>query len=166
MKIILESTQNTKNKVRKLAAFFDTLSLNSSVREDLEYVVRSGFDDNFRSEGTISGPWKPLAPWTQRVRASKGYNPKHPILQRTGGLRRSFAPGGALGFRKYEVRGGKRGVAVLQFGSSHPLAALLEGGDPSSNIPPRPIASEIDSAYRDELTDVLNEFFHYMEGQM
>lgn len=166
MRVIFETDEQTKSRVRKLADFFETLSLNSSARGDAENVVRRGLDENFRNEGTPGSSWTPLVKWTQRVRARQGYHPQHPILQRTGGLRESFAPGGALGFSRYETRGSKRGVALLQIGSSHPLAALLEGGNPSSNLPARPITSEIPQNHMSELGDVLDEFFHSMEGNM
>lgn len=43
---------------------------------------------NFDAEGSKVGGWLPLAEMTQAVRAERGYNPNHPILVQTGGLRR------------------------------------------------------------------------------
>lgn len=51
----------------------------------------SSIDRNFQTEGSFLGkPWAPLAPATIADRASKGFGARHPILQRTGKLRRGF----------------------------------------------------------------------------
>lgn len=45
------------------------------------------FEEVFRAEGP---GWKPLAQRTQNERAAQGYDPKHPILERTGVFKESF----------------------------------------------------------------------------
>lgn len=48
----------------------------------------------FASEGASTGaPWRPLAESTQRDRARKGFPPAHPILERTGTLKRALTMG-------------------------------------------------------------------------
>lgn len=44
---------------------------------------------NFDTEGGKVGGWRELAEMTQLVRQSRGFNPDHPILEQTGGLRRA-----------------------------------------------------------------------------
>lgn len=58
---------------------------------DMAFPVRGVarvWDRNFLGEGSAVGGWKPLSPWTQRVRRSRGYGPEHPILRQTGTLHR------------------------------------------------------------------------------
>lgn len=45
--------------------------------------------NNFVSEGGSVGGWRELAPATQDLRASRGYDPQHPILVQTGALQRA-----------------------------------------------------------------------------
>jgi hypothetical protein len=48
----------------------------------------------FASEGASTGaPWPPLAPSTQAERRRLGFPPAHPILQRTGTLKRALTVG-------------------------------------------------------------------------
>lgn len=48
----------------------------------------------FESEGASTGaPWKPLAKSTQAERKRLGYGPQHPILERTGTLKRALTIG-------------------------------------------------------------------------
>lgn len=42
---------------------------------------------NFDTEGSLVGGWRPLSEMTQEVRRSRGFNPKHPILEQYGQLR-------------------------------------------------------------------------------
>jgi hypothetical protein len=43
--------------------------------------------DNFRSEGARVGGWSQLADSTRERRGAQGFNPEHPILERSGALR-------------------------------------------------------------------------------
>jgi len=47
-------------------------------------------ETNFISEGGLVGGWAPLTEGTVKGRLRAGYGGEHPILQRTGALRRSF----------------------------------------------------------------------------
>lgn len=44
---------------------------------------------NFDGEGSLVGGWRQLTPMTQKLRQSRGFNPEHPILEQTGGLRQA-----------------------------------------------------------------------------
>jgi len=59
--------------------------LQNSVRFILADIER-----NFVTEGGLVGGWRPLAPSTVRGRIREGYGGEHPILQKTGKLRKSF----------------------------------------------------------------------------
>lgn len=49
------------------------------------------FQDNFPAEGSrLGSKWKALAASTQAQRARLGYGAAHPILERTGALKRGF----------------------------------------------------------------------------
>lgn len=53
----------------------------------------------FATEGASTGsPWPPLTERTQRDRATEGFEPQHPILQRTKTLMRSLVVGDSGGF--------------------------------------------------------------------
>ena len=53
-------------------------------------LILEDVERNFVSEGGLVGGWKPLAEATVKGRLRLGYGGRHPILQRTGTLRRSF----------------------------------------------------------------------------
>jgi len=52
-------------------------------------LILADVEKNFETEGGLVGGWTPLAPGTVAGRAREGYG-AHPILQKTGKLRRSF----------------------------------------------------------------------------
>jgi len=52
--------------------------------------ILADVEQNFVSEGGLVGGWQPLALSTALGRARQGFGGEHPILQRTGSLRRSF----------------------------------------------------------------------------
>lgn len=54
--------------------------------------IGKGMAENFKSEGSYAGgAWAELSETTKRVRRQRGYNPEHPILQQSGGLKRITA---------------------------------------------------------------------------
>ena len=53
-------------------------------------LILADVEQQFRTEGGLSDGWQPLALGTVKGRLREGYGGKHPILQRTGALRRSF----------------------------------------------------------------------------
>jgi len=52
--------------------------------------ILADVEQNFVTEGGLVGGWEELKPPTVKGRLRAGYGGKHPILQRTGSLRRSF----------------------------------------------------------------------------
>jgi phage gpG-like protein len=52
--------------------------------------ILADVERNFESEGGLVGGWQPLAPSTVKGRIREGYGGAHPILQKTGRLRKSF----------------------------------------------------------------------------
>jgi len=67
----------------------------------------------FRNEGDdVTGPWAPLKPATQRIRASKGFPPAHPINIRTGEMERYILGG------TFQAAIPGQGGAVLSFPGS------------------------------------------------
>ena len=53
-------------------------------------LIRQDVETNFTTEGGLVGGWAPLTESTVKGRMRAGYGGAHPILQRTGALRRSF----------------------------------------------------------------------------
>ena len=53
-------------------------------------LILNDVERQFVTEGGLSGGWKPLAESTVAGRLRAGYGGEHPILQRTGALRKSF----------------------------------------------------------------------------
>lgn len=117
----------------------------------------------FRSEGASGGsPWAPLSIWTARSRASQGYPPFHPILQRTKRLMRSLTSAGgdslliatprsiALGsdveYLRYHKRGTsrmpKRNPVATTADDRHalvrPIRRWVTGHDPGAAVRGRP----------------------------
>lgn len=153
--IKFEATPETLSDVRKLAKFFASLDLTPEITTQVEHTVRSGFMQNFEKEGPPGQPWAPLSAYTQKRRKSLGYSGPHPILERSGGLKYSFAPGSPTGFREVLKAGGVTSIAL---GSNHPLADLLEGGMEEVNLPARPI-SVLGEGQASSIGDILDEFF-------
>lgn len=64
-------------------------------KPDLAPLVRGAgkvWQQNFKAEGWLaSRGWRPLSEYTQNIREFRGYNPSHPILEQSGGLRRAAA---------------------------------------------------------------------------
>lgn len=77
----------------------------SEAAEDLTVPMTQAAEDfaedmekQFKKEGAgRSGKWRGLAPITQEIRSKEGDPPQHPILERSGTLRKSFTKKGAEG---------------------------------------------------------------------
>ncbi len=121
-------------------------------------TVRRGFADNFASESSAEGPWKPLAAMTVAERVAAGYGGEHPILQRTGSLRKSFTDAGSSGHvERYEPQSDGWIVTV---GSMHELAAFHEFG--TRRMPARPITPLQARAVR-AIEDAVSDFIAQIE---
>ena len=53
-------------------------------------LILSDVETQFRTEGGLSGGWQPLSLSTVAGRIREGFGGEHPILQKTGKLRKSF----------------------------------------------------------------------------
>jgi hypothetical protein len=118
-------------------------------KPDLSFGVRGMarvWAENFSSEGSMVGGWRPLAPSTQKKRIERGFDPNHPILQQTGALRRVTITSLLAARGPRSVSGD--GIAMTSV--YHGLSAVLNSsGEKSKNqqggkneggtrIPPRP----------------------------
>jgi len=59
-----------------------------------DWRLRRNVERHFRGEGTSKGSWASLSLATQLQRSRMGYPPEHPILVRTGALKRSLVQKG------------------------------------------------------------------------
>ena len=65
------------------AAFRDPRNMDAGVKH-----IGRGMLTNFKAEGSHAGHrWVALSQTTQRVRRRRGFDPNHPILEQTGGLK-------------------------------------------------------------------------------
>lgn len=96
------------------------------------------FDMNFAAEGPL---WANLATRTQEEREQLGYDPDHPILERTGHLRMSVTDRSHPDHFE-EIQMVADGVIHLYEGSNHPNFDLLHAGgmnDQGRLVPARPM---------------------------
>lgn len=98
--------------------------------------------------------WQPLSERTQEERRKLRFSVSHPILERTGTLRRGLTDldfdertemletlGGDMPFRvgnRLMIENDQKGIAFL-FGTSDERFYELQVGVPNKNIPPRPM---------------------------
>lgn len=124
-------------EAQKMVDWVRALSMVPAVRARFEAVVRQGFDYNFEVEGSAAGPWQDLAEMTQTEREQMllegsaglvpGFSPTHPILQRTGKYRRSWAEADdpdALVILERQ----SQNTLFMHIGSEDPRVAKLSGG--------------------------------------
>lgn len=69
-------------------------SLHGFLTHSVEPYLRTRAKARFAGEGDdVVGKWAPLMPYTEAIRASKGYGPAHPINRRTGALENFITQG-------------------------------------------------------------------------
>lgn len=109
-----EFTTRLKKKVSDLRDFFSVAGLQ---------ILQAGIARNFIQESFPSGgKWQELAPLTQRIRKSRGYDPRHLILVQSGYMRdRLLSPKPeSLRITKHEMLLGAKGrhgqAFALHFG--------------------------------------------------
>ena len=80
-----------KNQLKQATNWLGRMESSFMKAENMEAGVKHvgiAMMSNFASEGSKAGhPWSQLSQFTQRVRRRRGYDPKHPILVQSGGLR-------------------------------------------------------------------------------
>ena len=117
--------------------------------------IRAGFDAIFATEGAAGeAPWAQLTAYTQHERERLGFPGAHPILERTGIYRRSFADEHHVNHvSEWRVGGG---VWTVEEGSSDERADELEFGRP--NMPARPVTI-LGAQGEARLSYILDELF-------
>ena len=90
MTTVIIDARQFRARMQKLGLLIESSEITKAAGLDVLAFVA----DNFRTEGRRGGSgWKELAPFTIAQRERQGYGPQHPILERTGKLRRSFIRG-------------------------------------------------------------------------
>lgn len=108
------------------------------VREIGGETLTDLFDMNFAAEGPL---WTPLAIRTQEEREQEGYDPEHPILERTGQLRYSVTDRNHPDHFE-DIQWTGDATFVLLEGSDHPNFDLLHAGGTNRYgrpVPARPM---------------------------
>ena len=87
-----------------------------------DWRLRRNVERHFRGEGTHKGGWASLAASTQIQRARMGYPSDHPILVRTGDLKRSLI---SRSHSKHILTANRK---FIEFGSEIPYALWHQTG--------------------------------------
>lgn len=98
-----------------------------------DYYVKNAIPRVFKQEGP---GWRPLSKRTQRERKASGYNPFHPILQRTGDLYKELTEKSHPKHIEI-VKVGKN--ARITIGGSSEKFIRNQLGNSALNIPARPM---------------------------
>lgn len=128
------------------------LNLGDREIEKIADAGRRGIALNFTTESAGGEPWPHLAAMTVEQRRSLGFAGEHPILQRSGSLKRSLVEGGhplnitdvsTHGYHAYLER------IYIELGSADERFPLLHAGgwiDPLHYVPPRAMTVLSDTA--------------------
>ena len=131
-------------------------NLSASDREKVSSAINRGFGANFDAERAgDGGDWNRLRPFTIADRKRKGFGPG-PILNRSGGYRRSFTSRGDADHVE-KFRSTRTGW-TLESGSEDERVGVLEYGGYTGTgrfVPPRP-ASFLSDASESRVFDVLD----------
>ena len=158
----LTATPESRQDVKELAAFFDSLrSPTPGMQKGVGDVVRSLFERRFDNEGGPGGHWVGLARMTQLDREEQGYNPLHPILQRTGEYKFSFTDLGRSDNIENLIT--RQDGWTLELGSSDWRVNELEGG--RSDMAARPVTL-FDDSEEEDIGDVLDRLFQQAADDM
>ena len=124
--ITLTATEESRQDINELAAFFEGLSSPTlEQKTNLGNAIRNIFSDNFANEGPSENPWHELKDMTKWERLHEGFPPDHPIHYRTGSLEESFtARGNSEHVEEYTLS--KNGW-ILEIGSQDWRLPRLEG---------------------------------------
>lgn len=88
-------SESVEQLLQGTAHALDTVGMYTFLSGVVGPWLKSRAEDRFAAEGDdVTGHWKPLAAYTQRVRAAAGYGAEHPINKRTGELERYITDGG------------------------------------------------------------------------
>lgn len=142
MSFVLDIDIDTKSVEGAIDGLERALSgpgLNTFLMLYVQPALRTRAKKRFANEGdeAVGGPWAPLTPFTQRMRASQGYGPDHPINRRTGALERFITQG-------TNIHAFTQDSAVLVMpgtatGDLEDKLRQAQQGDPSTGSPARPV---------------------------
>jgi phage gpG-like protein len=122
-------------------------NLSNADQANVANAINKGFGANFDAERAgDGGDWNRLRPSTLKDRAKKGFG-AGPILNRTGGYRRSFTNRGDADHVE-KFRSTRQGW-TLESGSDDERVGILEFGGFTGNgrfVPPRPASFLSDNA--------------------
>lgn len=116
----------------------------------IDWVLRKNVERHFRGEGTHKGAWRALSKATQIDRARQGYPPKHPMLVRSGELKRSLI---SRGHPRHILDATRR---FIEFGSKTGFSSYHQTGTP--NMPAR----EMILADAADLNEIIQLFRRYV----
>lgn len=132
------SDSNVQQNLQILAERLD-VGLQDFLQDDLASYLQDRVRYRFGVQGDdASGPWTPLSPATENIRASKGYPPAGPINVRTGDLRNFLLSNRGDTTRMSDIH-------MLTYPTDPPTPELFEKvrtaqrGKPSPNTPERPV---------------------------
>lgn len=108
-------------------------------------LILADVERNFETEGSLAGGWKPLAPGTVAGRIREGFG-AHPILQKTGALRKSF----------YSKVDSKRAY----ISSFSPYYPFHQSRMPRTRIPRRPMLLLVDRT-RQNIVEEFHKFVRF-----
>jgi len=109
-------------------------------------LILQDVERNFTTEGSLVGGWAPLAESTVRGRIREGYGGAHPILQRTGALRKSF----------YSFVDSKRAVIT----SKSPYFVYHQSRQPRKRLPRRAMLV-LTERTRQNIVEEFHKFLRY-----
>jgi len=109
-------------------------------------LILQDVERNFVTEGGLVGGWVPLSESTIRARIREGFGGAHPILQRTGALRKSF----------YSFVDSKRAVIT----SKSPYFVYHQSRQPRKVIPRRAMLVLIENT-RQNIVEEFHKFLRY-----
>jgi len=109
--------------------------------------ILADVERNFITEGGLVGGWEKLKPPTVKGRERAGYGGKHPILQRTRSLRKSF----------YSQISKTKAVVT----SRSPYFAYHQSRKPRTTELPRRAMLELNERTRQNIVQSFNEFLRF-----
>ena len=106
-------------------------------------LILADVERNFETEGGLVGGWKPLSAGTVAGRIREGFG-AHPILQKTGALRKSF----------YSIVDSKRAFISAR----SPYYPFHQSRMPRTRLPRRPMLSLVDRTKQ----NIVEEFHKFV----
>lgn len=127
--VIVQFTGDGSEKlIHKLDHFSVGAKDFTAVFTDFNVIMQASIQNNFKAEGRPAS-WQPLALSTVSQRIREGYGGSHPILVRSGRMKRGFKE--RIGKRSYAVYNKVFYFKYHQFGTptipARPMVVMLKG---------------------------------------